>query len=411
MSIFNLGLSGRLATRFISDNKIQSLLILSGIIVGVGVMIFLTTLIDSLQANLIDKTVGRSPHIVVTMEENASSHALMEYQGEPVIFADLASRTNRPIIQWQELINSMKDDERISYVMPAIDGAALAKSGKESHSVVVRGFDLAEADQIYVVSPSIVAGTASLSSSEVLIGVTLAETLGLHSGELIQLELSDGRSAIFMISGIFDLNVLSLNENWVIMEKGRAASLFGLNNRASSIELRVRDVFAAQEISQEWESRLPGYSFQSWQEKNESLLSGLRSQSSSSITIQFFVLLALTLGIASVLAISAVQKYKQIGILKAMGLKNSAIGQVFIIQALLLSSAGAVLGTLLGMAIIQAFLAMTAQAGGAPLFILTINTIAVIRIILITIAASAVAAYIPARRAAHLSPIEVIRNN
>ena len=213
-----------------------------------------------------------------------------------------------------------------------------------------------------------------------------------------------------MIAGIFDLKVLSLNENWVVMDKSRAASLLGLNNRASSIEVRVDDIFAAEEIAQEWESRWPDYRFQSWQDKNESLLSGLRSQSSSSLTIQFFVLLALTLGIASVLAISAVQKYKQIGILKAMGLNNSVITRIFILQALFISTLGAAIGAVFGIALTQLFVTLT-QQGGEALFKMTVNTVAVLRVIAITIAASALAAYIPARRAAHLSPIEVIRNN
>lgn len=404
------GLASRLALRFINDNRIQSLLILSGIIIGVAVMIFLTALIDSLQANLIDKTVGRAPHIVVTMEEDASASARLERDGLPVIFADLASRKNRPIIPWQELMGSLEDDPRVVFVMPAVDGAALARSGKQNQSVLVRGFELESADQIYVISPGLISGQANLSSNEVLIGSILAENLGLKTGDQIQLEFTEGRSSVFMIGGIFDLKVLSINENWVVMDRSRAASLLGLSNRASSIEVRVDDIFAAEEISQEWESRLPDYRFQSWQAKNESLLSGLRSQSSSSLTIQFFVLLALTLGIASVLAISAVQKYKQIGILKAMGLGNSVISRIFILQALFLSSLGALIGAGLGILLTQLFVTLT-QEGGEALFQMTINTRAVLRVIVITIAASAMAAYIPARRAAHLSPIEVIRNN
>ena len=176
------GLASRLALRFINDSRIQSLLILAGIITGVAVMIFLTALIDSLQANLIDKTVGRAPHITVTMEEDASAQARMELNGIPVIFADLASRPNRPIIPWQELADSLYGDPRVSFVMPAVDGAALAKSGKQNQSVLVRGFDLATADQIYVISPGVIDGKASVSSNEVLIGTILAENLGLKTG-------------------------------------------------------------------------------------------------------------------------------------------------------------------------------------------------------------------------------------
>ena len=42
--------------------------------------------------------------------------------------------------------------------------------------------------------------------------------------------------------------------------------------------------------------------------------------------IQVFVLIAVALGIASTLAISATQKTRQIGILKAMGLRDGKSG-------------------------------------------------------------------------------------
>jgi lipoprotein-releasing system permease protein len=65
-----------LALRFLTENKGQTLIIALGIAIGVAVMVFLTALIDGLQANLIQNTVGRSPHIVISNDENASAHAL-----------------------------------------------------------------------------------------------------------------------------------------------------------------------------------------------------------------------------------------------------------------------------------------------------------------------------------------------
>ena len=73
---------------------------------------------------------------------------------------------------------------------------------------------------------------------------------------------------------------------------------------------------------------------------NTQLLVGLRSQSSSSYMIQVFVIVAVALGIASVLVVSVVQKSREIGILKAMGTPTRRIIRVFLIEGALVGLAG-----------------------------------------------------------------------
>ena len=92
-----------------------------------------------------------------------------------------------------------------------------------------------------------------------------------------------------------------------------------------------------------------------WQADNQDLLDALQAQSSSSYLIQVFVLIAVALGIASTLAISAVQKTRQIGILKAMGLRDGRAARVFVWQALMLGAGGATLGLVAGIGLIELF--------------------------------------------------------
>ncbi len=135
------------------------------------------------------------------------------------------------------------------------------------------------------------------------------------------------------------------------------------------------------------------------------MLSALSSQSSSSYTIQFFVLLAVTLGVASVLAISAVQKSKQIGILKAMGIRTSSVARVFVFQGMTLGLLGILLGFGLGLAMSKAFIIFARQD-----YTLLMKPLTSAIIILATMVAATLSAYLPARKVAQINPIEVIRN-
>lgn len=394
-----------LARRFLEENKLQTFLIILGISIGVAVMVFLSALIDGLQADLIQKTVGRSPHIVISNAEYASAEAATKLEGNRVLLLDATLKTERPIVEWRSITEALSADSRITTVLPIVEGSGLIRRGQVNRAILLRGFELEQADRIYDISNSIIAGNQNVPEGAVLLGKELAVDLGVSAGEPIQLELSGREPLTVMVDGVFDLGVSAINQRWMIMDQRKAGALLGIGDRISSIEVQVKDVLQAEELAREWGNRLPAYQVKSWQESNAQLLSALRSQSSSSYTIQFFVLLAVTLGVASVLAISAVQKSKQIGILKAMGIRTTSVARVFMIQGLVLGIAGTLLGFALGLVMSKVFILLAKQS-----FTLLLKPLTSIVICLSTILAATLSAYLPARRVSQINPIEVIRN-
>ena len=120
--------------------------------------------------------------------------------------------------------------------------------------------------------------------------------------------------------------------------------------------------------------------------------------------IQAFVLIAVALGIASTLAISAVQKTRQIGILKAIGMGDGAAGRIFLWQAALLGVAGTLGGIALGFGLIALFGVVPVPFSISP----EPTFIALSAVIGITVAL--LSSVIPARSTSRLDPIEVIQN-
>ncbi len=394
-----------LARRFLEENRGQTLLIVLGIALGVAVMVFLSALIDGLQADLIQKTVGRSPHIVISNAEYASAEAAQTLDDKPVLLLDATQKTSRPIVEWRNLTAALTADQRIETVLPVVEGSGLIRRGQVSRAILLRGMDLEQADGIYAISQSIIAGNPNAPEGAVLIGKNLAEDLGVTAGDPIQLELSSRESLTVMLDGVFDLGTSAINQRWLIVDQRQAGALLGMGDRISSFEMQVYDVLSAETLAREWGTRLPSYRVESWQESNAALLSALSSQSSSSYTIQFFVLLAVTLGVASVLAISAVQKSKQIGILKAIGIRTGSVARVFMIQGMALGSVGTLFGFGLGLVMSKAFIRFANQD-----YNLLLRPLTVLIIVGTTILAATLAAFIPARKVSQIDPIEVIRN-
>ncbi len=208
---------------------------------------------------------------------------------------------------------------------------------------------------------------------EILIGVNLAKEANLKVEDQVTFLTDFNRGETATITGFFDLEQSNLNSTWILTDTETAQDLFGYGEDVTSIEMQVEDVFQADTIGDAIETDLPeGFTVENWKEQNAALLSGLDGQSISSYMIQAFVMISVLLGIASVLAISVIQKSRQIGILKAMGIRNGTASLIFLFQGLLLGIAGAVLGNSFGAGTGFCFHLLCPESGwfsgGSPLY-------------------------------------------
>jgi lipoprotein-releasing system permease protein len=147
----------------------------------------------------------------------------------------------------------------------------------------------------------------------------------------------------------------------------------------------------------------------SWIKTNAQFFSAIKSQSMANTAIRFFVGLSVAFGIASVLVVSVVQRSKEIGILRAMGISRAQVMRVFLLQGGLLGFGGAVLGCLLGLLFLQLWLQMARGADGTPMFTVTIDTVMLVEALTLATLTGLLAALAPAVRAARLDPVVAIR--
>jgi lipoprotein-releasing system permease protein len=378
-------LAFNIAKRFLLYSKGQTALITLGIAIGVSVQIFIGLLISGLQADLINTTVGSSPHIniIANTEDN-----LFEY-----------SSTIR------NQLNSI--DEIISIGVLADSPAFIFKEDK-SASILVRGI-AEQATDIYNLDNRLVYGRLASQRNEIVIGSLLANDFNLNLNETVTVQTVTNKTEEFKIVGVFDLKVAALNSTWIFTTLSTSQELFEMGSKVSGVEIQINDVFLADVIADEL---LLGDKviIENWKEKNEQLLSGLNGQSVSSVMIQFFVLIAVVLGIASVLAITVLQKSRQIGILKAMGIQNSQASLIFLFQGLMLGVIGAVLGVFLGVGLIFVFTTFATNPDGSTLIPITFDPIFIGFSASVAIVSALLASLVPARKSSKLSPIEVIRN-
>jgi len=401
-----------LALRFLREGRTQSVLIVGGVMVGVAVVVFISALVIGLQANTISRTLGAQAHIVSKPIEPVARVQVIESAGTSNIATlQVAPRKVRSIDNWQKIIAAYEDVPGVVAVSPMASGAAIALRGEGRNAVTVFGIDLPRYDRIVDLSNKLVTGKLRLEAGEVLVGTELARDLGAIVGDRIT--ISNGSAGAndgdrFQIVGTLDLGNRDLSRRVVYLPLHVAQSFLGLPGGVTSIDLRVRDVFDAENVAGDV-SRVTPLTVESWMSSNSQLLSALNAQSASTATIRIFVSIVVMLGIASVLVVAVVQKTREIGILRAMGASRGQMMRVFLLQGLLVGLVGSMLGALLSMLMAFLFSTLVRDTDGNALFPIDV-TWPLLLVACITASVCGVfAAIAPARRAARLDPALAMR--
>ena len=404
-----LGFERQVATRFLREGRMQTVLIIVGVAAGVAVVAYISALITGLQRNTLEKTLGAQAHMTVSTPEDVVLSARQPDSRNTAVLSQTQPRAQRPrtLANWQALMPLLEAMPEITAVSPTVAGAGLAVRGEATKSIALIGVELERYDRIVRLSSKIVAGEARLGPGEGIIGRELADDLGVRVGDRISI-VTGGITEPLRVTALVDLGVRELNRRTVIVPLRTAQSLVGLPGGATSLEMTLNDIWSAQTLAADLSKRFP-YKVESWQQANASLVAALNAQSVSTGVIRAVVMVVVVLGIASVLVVSVVQKQREIGILRAMGATQGQILRVFLLQGAIVGAVGSALGILLAVGLIWVFTTLVRGSDGLPLFAITLSPALALQVAGVATLCGVLAAVAPARRAAKLDPAQAIR--
>jgi lipoprotein-releasing system permease protein len=393
----------QIALRFLREGRTQSALIVGGVTIGVAVVVFISALTAGMQANTIRRTLGAQAHIVAKPIEPVVRPQIESGSSTRISVLQTAPRKVRSIDNWQQIMAAYEGTSGVLFASPMASGAAIAIRGEGRNSVTVYGIDLPRYDRIVDLREKLIAGTLSLEPGDVLLGAELALELGATVGDRIT--LSDGLRAggeQLLIRGTIDPGNRELSRRAVYLPLHVAQNFLGLAGGVTSIDMRVADVFDANNVALKV-ARVTPLNIESWMSTNGQILNALAAQDMATGMIRVFVSIVVMLGIASVLVVAVVQKTREIGILRAMGASRGQMTRVFLFQGALVGLIGSLLATALAAVLVFLFTAVInifPISLTAPLLFYACATATLCGII------SAIA---PARRAAKLDPALAMR--
>ena len=392
-----------LAIGFLREGRAQSLMITVGVAVGVAVIVFITALIQGLQSNTIDRTLGTQAHIRLLPPDEVNVLLAAPPGTVQLVQEDKRAQRLRSINNWQQISATLDQLPALTAVSPVVSGPAFARRGEAVESVALVGIDVERYQKIIPLQRYMLSGQLRLGADDAMIGRLLADDLGVRVGSKLRLDTGQQDGTVVNIVGIFELGVRELDSRYVYLNLKQAQSLLNLPGGVTVIDLTVADIFAADSIAAQV-GRLSALKAESWIETNAQLMNALTAQSLSTNMIIVFVAISVAFGIASVLSVSVVQRTREIGILRATGATRQQILRVFLIQGAVFGLLGSVAGIAASYGLVWAF-----NAFGPGLFHIPVSRALVAWALLLAILTGVLAAAVPSRRAASLDPVVAIR--
>ncbi len=397
-----------MATRFLREGLLQTLFIISGVALGVSVIVFMSALLTGLQGSIFKTLLDYQAQIVISPPDELP-RALRG--GDGVEFATLVQpRAQRPrsIDQWQKVRDITAAMPGVLVVAPVVDGAAFILRGDSTTGVAMRGVEPDTYLRLIALREKIISGNANLGSNDIIIGSKLAKDLGVSTGDKLTLQTASGSARVLFVSGIFDFGNKGQNTGSVYVALRTAQSLLALPGSVTSLQLKVAAPFDAEALALKIQAQ-PGIKVESWIETNAEFFKALSGQTMSFFVIRLFVGLTAALGIASVLVVSVVQKSKEIGILRATGTTRRQILGVFLLQGAILGLLGSVFGSLMGWLFLIAWRGFAVNDEGVPFFVLEAGPSLYLAVAAGATVVGTLSALFPAQRAARLDPAVAIR--
>lgn len=394
----------KIATRYLTANKAQTALLVSGVAVGVFIFIFMSALIGGLAEFILSRTVGDISHITIEAE-TADPAVLISPEGHVLIVAERSRARAANLAEaatWLPLIEAVSGVRAVS---PQITGAGFLTRGAQVSQVSVTGVEPGRESAILDLAGYMVAGDVRLGSGLIVLGRDLADDLALSVGQSLRLQSSNGVTSTLTLSGIFKTGNGGMDGARAFVSLSTARTLFSMPQGVTRIEIKLNDLNAADATAQRIRA-LTGLDATPWTDGAEQLMEALNAQAQTGYFLKTFALITIVIGVASALLLSTYRRRPEIGIMRAMGAGRGFVIFVFVTQGALIGLMGGVTGAALGYLALLPFPSRDAfQPGTLPMDI-TQGSYGLA--ITLTVIGAILASILPARSAARVDPVTAI---
>jgi lipoprotein-releasing system permease protein len=402
--------------------SLNTFISIAGITLGVAALIGTLGIMTGFKEDLQSKILGTTAHIIVqergTNEMKGYADIVEQIEAVPDVIAAA------PFIFKQVLISSKS----------SVQGVILRGIQSEQETKVT---DLAAnmkfGDIVGLQDPSLVppdsghslsGNTPAPSKNQpgIILGKELSMKLSVFLGDSINIVSPVGRITSFTMTpkirpftvvGIFESGMFEYDSSLTYISLAEAQKFFGLGDTVTGIQVKVQDVFHAQDVAQHLETELgPSFMARDWMQLNRNLFSALKLEKTMMFLLLVLITFVASFNIVGTLTMIVNEKQREIAILKAMGATPRSIMQIFMLNGVVIGLVGTAIGVPLGYSFL--WLIQNYWTFDASVYYISRIPVHILPLDVVLVAASAIlisfaATFYPSWQAAKLDPVSALR--
>jgi lipoprotein-releasing system permease protein len=402
-----------IAVKHVTARLRQTLVATLGVATGVGFSIMMAGLMQGSQDDFIKTLVNALPHITITDEQQATGRQPAEALYDLAAIRSLKPRDDRHGIKSPAAVLATLDGIPGVQAAPYVSTRGIIRVAGKDVGVVVLGIDWRRDANVSRLHEQMRQGRIAdmtTAANAIIIGSRLADKIGATLGTRVNLVAANGSAVQAQVAGIFHAGVQSLDEGQVYTLIRTAQILLGRSGYINEIRVRTADPLVARAVASNIEARVP-YRATSWQQAQEDLMSAFQIRNAIMYTVVAAILLVASLGTYNIISTITHEKARDIAIMKSLGLPSLTIRRIFVVESLFIGLAGAAIGWVFGYVLclllgLVEFRSPFADATRLPIaYSLAHYAIATA----VAVISSVMAGYLPARKAAGVNPVQIIR--
>ncbi len=389
----------RKGARFLSFIKVMSI---TGVAIGSAGLLIALSIVHGFKSTINEKVLGFAPHFTIVTYAN-------------------------PYIERADtLVSYLQSFPEVENVQPAIEGQVMIQTSEEVSGTILKGVSVDGG--VSKLHEYVTEGTFDLRKQPngmpgVVIGAKLARQLSAKVGDIITVFTVDGAPSLvnspeiqqFQLTGIYQTGIDQFDNVYALVERFYVRKLFKLSeNQAQGIELQIKDLKKIDEFEATLNEKINfPYFVESIFTKFANIFAWIELQENMIPLVISVMIIVAAFNLIGTVLMMILERTRDIGILKTIGSRASIVQRIFLLEGILVSIVGLIIG--MGISLLFAFLQLKYQIiplseenyymSYAPV---EPHAIDFLIVTVVTVVLCGLASWVPARVAAKMDPLKVI---
>lgn len=335
-----------IAKRYLrSKRKLNFITIISilstlGITIGVAALVIVLSVFNGFGSLVSSILVSFDPHLRITVIDE------------------------RGYSQTGEVEKLLSQTEGIKSYSAYVEGKVILLNKRSYEIVNLKGLDTQKQDTTWGVSSKIISGKRLIndgSAENIILGLPIALRLSARVGDTINATsaydiektitgLSLPQTNRFIVKGIFESQNREYDVSYTFTSLAAGQQLFGMDDQITGFEVRLNDFRHAEEIKSEFSKKLDPkvFSIKTWYDLHKELYNVMLIERWTAYILLCLIIAVAVFNIFASLAMTVIEKKKDIGIMRSMGLSKQSIKKIFLFEGILVGATGIAAGLILG---------------------------------------------------------------